>query len=103
MVDTLRKSSKESTTQKYLIDRVKAAGGKAEKIVGPVGTPDTLVKMPDRPACLVEVKRRGFFPDNAQLRQGDAWEKAGLEVYWVDSKSGVDWFVDNGIANHMTT
>lgn len=81
---------RESTVQNYLIAEAKRLGGKAIKIEGENGTPDTLVKLPGREAMLVECKRPGTEPEPHQVERMMEWQATGMVVRWVQTKRHVD-------------
>lgn len=81
----------ESTVEQYLIDQVKAFGGKTIKLAGAeAGTPDRLVKLPRTPAFLIEVKRPKKKPTKLQLQRMREWNDVGVNAYWADSRDMVD-------------
>lgn len=81
---------RENTIQTYLIAKAKALGGKAIKIEGENGTPDTLVKLPGRAAMLIECKRPGEEPEPIQYERLREWQATGFVVGWASTKRNVD-------------
>lgn len=83
---------KETTVEQYLIQRVKAEGGKIAKFSSPgeAGHPDRLIKLPHRPAFLIETKRQGLPLEPLQAYQAREWEKAGMRCYKADSRESID-------------
>lgn len=95
----MRKFTRESDVEAYLVERVKALGGEIRKcvFVNHNGAPDRLVMLPNGRTIWVEVKAPGLaakFPSNAHERAQDR-EHARLsrvrqQVFVVDSPEGVD-------------
>lgn len=85
----------ESTIEAYLRDRVKELGGKAYKFVSPgnSGVPDRLVCLPGGRVVFVELKAPGKKPTALQLLQHEKLRALGFLVFVVDSKTGVDEFI----------
>ena len=80
----------ESTVEQYLIDQVRALGGKTIKLAGAeAGTPDRLVALWDE-AFLIEVKRPGAKLRQLQRARAIEWSEDGISVYYVDSREAVD-------------
>lgn len=86
---------RERDIEKYLRERVKAAGGRAYKFVSPgnAGVPDRLVLFPKGRAYFVELKAPGKKPTALQTAQGAKIKKLDFTVEVIDSKQGVDDFV----------
>jgi hypothetical protein len=95
---TLAKRVRESSIEKYLVDEVKRKGGKTCKVAGGEGgSPDRLVKMPDLPAMLIEVKKPGTDgPTPLQLERIRQWRAVGMKAGWVGTKSEVDLILGPG-------
>lgn len=92
---------RESLVEKYLVERVEANGGTAEKFTSPGrrNVPDRIVCFEPTLWCgcptviFVECKATGEKPTPAQLRDHDRRRKMGFEVYVVDSHEAVDAFI----------
>jgi len=83
----------ERDVEKYLVERVKAVGGKVRKVkwVGRKGAPDRLVFGRRLRPCFVELKR----PEGGVLSQHQKDEIAdliegGFDVFVVNTMDGVD-------------
>lgn len=87
---------KESIIEEYLRDQVKALGGRAYKFVSPgnKGVPDRLVLLPGGHALLVELKATGKTSTPLQEKKQREIKGLGFYVDVVDSKVGVDEFVE---------
>lgn len=85
----------EKTVETYLVDRVRAAGGDAYKFSSParVSVPDRIVVFPLARIYFVEVKRPGGKPTRGQLREHERLRALGCDVRVIDSREGVDAFV----------
>lgn len=85
----------EKTVETYLVDRVRAAGGDAYKFSSParVSVPDRIVVFPPARIYFVEVKRPGGKPTRGQLREHERLRALGCDVRVIDSREGVDAFV----------
>lgn len=88
---------RESSVQSHLIETAAALGGKAIKIEGEAGTPDTLVKVPGVPGFLVECKRPGEAPKRHQATRSAEWEGVGMSTYWVSTRREVDLLLRDGV------
>lgn len=105
----MRKFTRESDVEAYLVERVKALGGEIRKcvFVNHNGAPDRLVMLPmtltgtnwpTAPYTVwVELKKPGgkaTFPSNpherAQAREHERLRAVGQQVFVVDSPEGVD-------------
>jgi len=92
----------ESTIERYLDKRVRAAGGVTYKFVSPgrVNVPDRIIIWPpfyihdSAIVVFVEVKAPGEKPRPAQLREINRLRAAGCTVCVCDSKEWVDLFVE---------
>lgn len=84
----------EGEIEAHLKKQVKATGGEYRKLkwIGRNGAPDRFVFWPGVSA-FVELKRFGKEPESHQTREHARLRAAGLEVYVVDSKLGVDLLV----------
>lgn len=89
---------RERDVERYLTQRVKAAGGEARKVawVGRRGAPDRLVMLPGRMPTFVELKRPGAVPDLHQAREIALLQRFGCQVLVLDSTAGVDALLDGG-------
>ena len=86
----------EKDIETYLRDQVKTIGGKAFKFVSPGnnGVPDRLVCLPGGRAVFVELKAPGKKTTNLQRAQHERLKALGFRVWVVDSKAGVDYFIE---------
>lgn len=86
---------RESTIEAYLRDRVKELGGKAYKFVSPGndGVPDRLVCLPGGRVVFAELKAPGKKPTRLQILQQEKLRLLGFLVFVIDSKTGVDEFI----------
>ena len=82
----------EREIERYLVKRVKDAGGKAYKFVSPgtIGVPDRIVVLPNSFIAFVEVKAPGKKPRPEQLVQISRLKKLHQIVWVADSKERVD-------------
>lgn len=92
----------ESTIEKYLVDKVKKAGGIAYKFTSPArrSVPDRLVLIGDdgyTPPTIVfvELKAPGKKPTPSQTREHARIRALGFRVEVIDSKDGVDEFMNS--------
>lgn len=85
----------ERQIEAYLVKRVKEMGGIAAKHTSPgrAGDPDRLIKLPGKPAALLELKRPGENPRPLQLVRIGEWLEVGMLASWADSKDTVDLFL----------
>ena len=85
----------EQLIEDYLARRVKETGGEVRKVVFPGrrGAPDRLCGWPSGNA-LVEVKRPGETAKPHQLREHVRLRGIGFRVDVIDTKEGVDLFVE---------
>jgi predicted component of type VI protein secretion system len=99
---------KESVVEAYLVQVVTALGGTAEKFTSPArrSVPDRIVTIPSalgnaarmsQPCrvVFVELKATGKSPTAAQLRDHERRRALGAEVWVIDSKEGVDEFINH--------
>ena len=95
----MRKFTRESDVENYLVERVKALGGEIRKcvFVNHNGAPDRLVMFPGGRLLWLELKAPGLaatFPSNpherAQAREHERLRAVGQQVFVVDSPEGVD-------------
>ncbi|MGG3848579.1 VRR-NUC domain-containing protein [Brevibacillus agri] len=86
---------RERDIETYLRKQVKAIGGRAYKFVSPgsAGVPDRLVLFPGGRAAFAELKAPGRKPTALQIAQGEKIRKLGFPVVVIDSKQGVDEFI----------
>jgi hypothetical protein len=86
---------RERDVEQYLREQVKNAGGRAYKWVSPgnAGVPDRIVLFPGDVTVFVEVKAQGEKPTKLQLAQGNKIRRTGHTVLVIDSKQGVDEFI----------
>lgn len=91
---------RESTIEAYLVKRVQASGGMAPKFKSPGrnNVPDRIVLMPNGRIRFVELKAPGQIPTEAQVREHIRLWKLGFAVEIIDSKEGVDVFLQ-GVAS----
>ncbi|WP_249188873.1 hypothetical protein [Burkholderia dolosa] len=87
----------EKTVEAYLVERVRAAGGDAYKFTSPQrrSVPDRIVVFPPGRLYFVELKRPGNKPTKPQLREHDRLRALGCDVRVIDSREGVDAFVQS--------
>lgn len=90
-----RTSVREQLIESYLVQRVKETGGTVRKVRwdGHPGAPDRLAGWPGRHA-LVELKRPKGVPEAHQLREHERLRGIGFVVFVIDTKQGVDAFVE---------
>ncbi|KGX84470.1 PDDEXK family nuclease [Pontibacillus litoralis] len=86
---------REKDIEEYLRKRAKEAGGKAYKFESPGndGVPDRLVIFPGNNIYFVELKAPGKKPRPLQLKQMRDISSFGCEVLVIDSKDGVNEFI----------
>lgn len=86
---------KEKAIEEYLRDQVRDAGGRAYKFTSPGndGVPDRLVLLPGARIAFVELKAPGKKPTALQELQQNRIRDLGFSVSVIDSKSGVDEFI----------
>lgn len=86
---------RESAVEKYLADRVKAAGGVVRKVawIGRRGAPDRRVALPGL-QCWVELKAPGKKPEPHQVREHDRMRRCGEDVRVIDTLDGVDQLIE---------
>ncbi len=90
---------KEKNIEQYLVDRVQALGGVAEKFKSPNkrNVPDRLVLWPNEHgygrAEIVELKKPGEKPNAGQLRDHARRRRMGFSVYVLDSIVAVDNYI----------
>lgn len=87
---------KESDIEKYLVGRVKAAGGMAYKFVSPgrSGVPDRMVCFPGGRILFVELKAPGRKPTPLQTRRHEELRDLGFSVWVIASMEAVDEFIE---------
>jgi Holliday junction resolvase len=86
----------ENAVERYLHDKVTAAGGTTRKWVSPgrVGVPDRIVILPGGRVVFVEVKTDKGKLSVRQEREIEALINFGCEAYVVNGHNGVDRFLD---------
>lgn len=86
---------REKAVEEYLRDQVKSLGGKAYKFESPgnAGVPDRIVLIPGGMVAFVELKAPGKKPTALQVSQQRKIASLGFEVLTIDSKIGVDDFI----------
>lgn len=86
----------EKVIETYLREKVKAIGGKAYKFVSPgnAGVPDRLVLLPHGAVAFVELKGTNKKPTALQEAQHRKMRGLGFAVFVIDSKQGVNEFID---------
>ena len=82
----------EKEIEKYLVDRVKKAGGQAYKFVSPGvnGVPDRLITLPGGVIVFAELKAPGRKPTALQEFRIKKLRDVGQRVFVIDSRDGVD-------------
>ena len=90
--NTLCPNTLERTVEKYLVKRVKEAGGMAPKWVSPgrSGVPDRIVFLPGGRIIFVEVKAPGKKLGPLQVHVKGQLESLGVDFRVVDSKEAVN-------------
>lgn len=83
---------RESITENYLIQKVRAAGGFTRKVIyqGRTGSPDRWVFLPGGRIIICEIKQLGKKPRPDQQAEIDALKAMGFQVEVVYSKGQVD-------------
>lgn len=83
---------RESTVEKYLVDRVAQAGGIAFKFTSPGrrNVPDRIVVLPDRRLFFAEMKAPGKPATAGQVREHDRLRELGHDVFVLDSHIAID-------------
>lgn len=87
---------RERDIEKYLREQVKKIGGRAYKFESPghAGVPDRLVLLPGGRSAFIELKAPGKKPTPLQVAQGKKIASLGFTVLVIDSKQGVDEFIE---------
>jgi hypothetical protein len=87
---------RESTVEAYFVKRVKEAGGLQRKFVSPghKGVPDRIAVFYGW-VFFVELKAPGKPLRDDQAREHDKLFAAGCNVFVIDSKEGVDYFIES--------
>jgi hypothetical protein len=85
---------KESKIEKYLVDQVKALGGKAIKMIPTYenGIPDRLVLLYGK-SYFIELKKEGENPDPLQVAYMNELERMGFRCFVIDNKPDIDIFL----------
>lgn len=88
---------REKDIEEYLRKEVKKAGGKAYKFESPGndGVPDRIVVFPGNVIWFVELKAPGKKPRPLQVKQMRDLSNFDCNVLVIDSKEGVDQFLNN--------
>lgn len=83
---------REITVEDYLRRRVHEREGETRKVkwLDRRGAPDRLVLLPGHAPALVELKAPGAKPESHQLREHERLRRFGFTVAVIDSKEGVD-------------
>jgi hypothetical protein len=86
---------RESTLERYFVQRVLAAGGETRKMVWPGRrhAPDRIVFWPKGISDLVELKAPGEKPRPGQVREHARLKKLGHGVHVFSTKREVDIYV----------
>lgn len=84
--------TRESDIERYLVRRVKAAGGEVRKVkwIGRAGAPDRLVCLPHRMPVFVELKAPGVGLEDHQRREHERLRELNVNVVTIDSIAGID-------------
>lgn len=92
-----RRKMREREIEEYLRLGVKKLGGIAFKFTSPgnAGVPDRLVVMPGNRIYFVELKRPGGKTSQLQDRQIGRLRDLGCKAFVIDSKEGVDKFLND--------
>jgi len=90
---------RENVVEEHLRKSVKALRGKAYKFVSPgnAGVPDRLVLLPGGKVTFVELKATGKKATVLQEAKHREIRALGFEVFVIDSKAGVDEFLQGVI------
>lgn len=82
----------EKALERYLVERVKAAGGLSLKFHSQwqTGFPDRIVMLPGGATAWVELKSKGKKPDRLQLIRHGELKALGQRVHVADSREKVD-------------
>lgn len=88
---------REREIEEYLRLGVKKLGGIAFKFTSPgnSGVPDRLIVMPGNRIYFIELKRPGGKTSQLQKMQINRLKDLGCSVSVIDSKEGVDKFLDD--------
>ena len=83
---------RESTVERYLVDRVAALGGEVRKVrwIGRHGAPDRLVMLPSGKTVWVETKAPGEKARPSQIREHERMRRMGQIVEVIDSFERID-------------
>ncbi len=82
---------REKEVERYLVEEVERAGGKALKFTSPghAGVPDRLVLLPEGKCVFVEVKAPGKKMRPLQVKMAEQIQALGFPVACVDSEEAV--------------
>lgn len=91
---------RESVIEKYLVEQVEMYGGMCEKFRSPQqkNVPDRICSWPGflggrGTVDFVELKATGKFATVAQARDHERRRKIGQQVFVINSKAAVDWYI----------
>lgn len=84
---------RERDVERYLVERVRAAGGEVRKVqwIGRRGAPDRVVFL--NGAHFIELKRPGETPQEHQWREIEKLRDHQASVMVIDSTTGVDLLI----------
>ena len=88
--------TREADIESYFVTQVRAAGGDPLKFTSPgrKNVPDRMVLWPGGRVRFVEVKAPGEKPTPGQCREHKRFAAKGSLVQIIDSKAGVDAWID---------
>ena len=86
---------KESSIEQYCTKEVQKLGGICAKHVSPgrAGDPDRLIKLPGKPAAMLELKRPGEEPREDQWERIFEWRAVGMLADYACTKWQIDQFL----------
>lgn len=86
---------RETTVEGYLTGHVQAAAGLCVKFVSPgaAGHPDRLIKLPGKPAALLELKAPGKTRGELQIERAKEWAAVGMLCGVAANQYEVDRFL----------
>ena len=96
LAQKVKKIMREKAVEQYLGKRVEELGGRQVKLTSPgnAGEPDRLIKLPDFPAALLELKRPGQKPRPLQWDRIGKWLGVGMLAGYASTFAEVDEFLD---------